>query len=92
MKTRNISLPTELDEVILGYVQSGMYGNYSEVVRNAVRLMRSADEERALRLEAQRRDLGISVAQAEAGMLSPFDPNKIKQGGGKPTPKGDGSG
>lgn len=78
MKTRNISIPKELDALVQEYVAMGMFGNYSEVIRHAVRLMQAQEHERQLRLELLRRELG---AQGLGTGTSRFDINNILQGG-----------
>ncbi|MBI1188992.1 MAG: type II toxin-antitoxin system ParD family antitoxin [Alphaproteobacteria bacterium] len=50
MATRNVSLTDELDRFIEDQVQSGLYQNASEVVRDALRVLAAQTEERAARL------------------------------------------
>ncbi len=44
----NVSLPSTWEEFVTGQVASGEYGNASEVVREALRLLRERQESRAL--------------------------------------------
>jgi antitoxin ParD1/3/4 len=55
MATRNVSLTDELDRFIEDQVQSGLYQNASEVVRDALRLLAAQKQEQAARLDALRR-------------------------------------
>lgn len=50
----NVSLTPHLEELIQDKVSSGRYGNASEVVREALRLLEERDQERAAKLEALR--------------------------------------
>lgn len=44
----NVSLPSTWEDFVAGQVASGEYGNASEVVREALRLLRERQENRAL--------------------------------------------
>ena len=44
----NVSLPQTWEEFVAGQVSSGEFGNASEVVREALRLLREQQEARAL--------------------------------------------
>jgi putative addiction module CopG family antidote len=46
MPTRNVNLTAELDGFITSRVQSGRYGNASEVVRTALRVLEREESER----------------------------------------------
>ena len=78
MLTRNVSLPAELDNVVQGYLNSGMYANYSEVIRNAIRVMHNSDEQQRVRLELMRQDIQFSLQQAKAGQISPVNLSRLK--------------
>ncbi|HEY0524338.1 MAG TPA: type II toxin-antitoxin system ParD family antitoxin [Stellaceae bacterium] len=70
MPTMNVSLSAEFVEFVEGEVASGDYGTASEVVRDALRLLR---REKAIREEALavlRREIGIGAEQARQGRLS----------------------
>ena len=58
----NVSLTPRLEAMIREKVDSGMYNNASEVVREALRLLEQHDRERRLREE-----LAIGVEQIERG-------------------------
>lgn len=44
----NVSLPTPWEQFVAGQVSAGEFGNASEVVREALRLLRDRQESRAL--------------------------------------------
>jgi antitoxin ParD1/3/4 len=53
----NIHLTGKLEKFVRARVQSGDYNNASEVMRDAVRLLMSAEEERALKLKRLRKGI-----------------------------------
>ena len=57
----NVSLTPELERLIDEKVASGLYDSASEVVRDALRLMRERDEVRVLAIEELRRDIRAGV-------------------------------
>ena len=63
----NVSLTPELEKMVGEKVKSGLYNSASEVVREALRLLREQDDLRAARLEELRRDVGVGTAQLERG-------------------------
>jgi len=79
MLTRNISLPVELDNAVQGYLESGLYGNYSEVIRSAIRIMLEVREQKHVRLEMIRQDLQKSLAQVRRGEVTPLNLAEIKK-------------
>jgi antitoxin ParD1/3/4 len=54
MPTRNINLTDRLDDFVARQVSSGRYGNASEIVREALRLLEVQHEERRIKLKALR--------------------------------------
>ncbi len=58
----NVSLTTELDRYVAKKVEGGMYASKSEVVREALRLLRTRDRIRARRLEARGREPSPAAA------------------------------
>jgi antitoxin ParD1/3/4 len=54
MSTRNINLTEHLDHFIDHQVASGRYGNASEIVREALRLLEEQEHERKAKLKALR--------------------------------------
>jgi antitoxin ParD1/3/4 len=70
MPTMNVSLSAEFVAFVEREVKSGEYGTASEVVRDALRLLRrerAAEEEK---MAVLRREVAIGVEQARAGRLS----------------------
>ncbi|HVC57435.1 MAG TPA: type II toxin-antitoxin system ParD family antitoxin [Stellaceae bacterium] len=71
MPTMNISVSEEFVDFVNREVTSGDYASASEVVRDALRLLRrekAAQQEKLLILQ---REVGIGVEQARVGRLSP---------------------
>lgn len=73
----HVSLTDKLDEYIKKQIESGLYNNASEVVREALRLKIQADQTEQAKLEALRRDIGEAIEQADRGAFVPFDPDAI---------------
>ena len=68
----NVSLTPRLEAMIREKVESGMYNNASEVVREALRLLDEHDRERWLREK-----LAIGAAQLDRGEGIPVTPELI---------------
>lgn len=64
----NVSLTPRLEELIREKVESGLYNNASEVVREALRLLQQRDREQRFRDE-----LAIGLAQIERGETVPWN-------------------
>ena len=62
----NISLTPALEKLVQQKVQSGLYNNASEVIREALRLMKETDEIRRTKLKK----LKAALAQGEADVAS----------------------
>jgi antitoxin ParD1/3/4 len=73
----NVSLTPELERLIQERVDSGMYHSASEVVREALRLLRDHDEIRQLRLEQLRRDIQVGLDQVERGEYSVYTSDEL---------------
>jgi len=69
----NISLPQQLEAWVNERVKSGMYQSASEVVREALRLLREQEELKLLRVQELRRQLQVGVDQLERGASRAFD-------------------
>lgn len=54
MPTRNINLTEHYDAFVDRQISSGRYGNASEIVREALRLLEASQVERAIKLRALR--------------------------------------
>lgn len=63
----NVSLTPELEKLIEEKVKSGMYGSASDVVREALRLLKERDDTRALRMQQLRNDVAIGLEQLDNG-------------------------
>jgi antitoxin ParD1/3/4 len=72
MPTRNVNLTKELDRFVRERVQSGRYGNASEVVQAALRTMKREEQQHDAKLAALRRaiDEGDASGVAEDGVFA----------------------
>jgi len=57
----NVSLPQTWEEFVAGQVSSGEFGNASEVVREALRLLEEQDQLRSNRLETLRKAIDDGI-------------------------------
>jgi len=62
----NVSLTPALEKLVQQKVQSGLYNNASEVIREALRLMKETDEVRRAKLKK----LKAALAEGEADVAS----------------------
>lgn len=70
MATMNVSLPGDMLDFVEREVSEGEYSSSSEVVREALRLLRHEKAQQAERLAILRREIDIGVKAAEAGRFS----------------------
>ncbi len=70
MATMNVSLPSEMVAFVEHEVAEGGYGSSSEVVREALRLLRHEKAQQAEKLAILRREIGVGVEAAQAGQFS----------------------
>ncbi|MGC4104737.1 MAG: type II toxin-antitoxin system ParD family antitoxin [Thermomicrobiales bacterium] len=70
----NVSLTPQLEEIIRKKVESGMYGNASEVVREALRLMDYQD-----RLNRLRADIAEADAEFERGEYTAWTDTSLSE-------------
>ena len=77
----NVSLTQELEALVEEKVRSGMYHSASEVIREALRLLKEQDQLREIRLAELRKEIAIGVEQADRGELVPLDIEAIKAEG-----------
>ena len=63
----NVNLTPELEELVQRKVESGLYNNQSEVVREALRLLAEQDRLREAHLQTLRGALAEGLTQAERG-------------------------
>ena len=66
----HLSLTPQLEEFVKAKVGSGLYNNASEVVREALRLMKAHDEVIGLKLERLRDELGKGEADLATGRFT----------------------
>lgn len=69
----HISLTEHLEEIVKSKVESGLYNNASEVVREALRQMVQNDEAQKMKLERLRYELELAEKQFENGEYSSFN-------------------
>jgi antitoxin ParD1/3/4 len=79
--TMNVSLTPELEGHVQAFIQKGLYGSQSEVVRAALRLLLEREQEREARLEALRQDVGSGLRQVLNGTGSQVSPEEFKARG-----------
>ena len=65
----HVSLTPELVRLVRERVETGLYNNASEVVREALRLLSEQDEVRRLKLARLRHELEAGEADLAAGRL-----------------------
>jgi len=70
MATMNINLTDEFADFVKSELDNGEYASASEMVRDALRMMRRDRELEAYKLEALRHAVGIGMAQADRGEYS----------------------
>jgi antitoxin ParD1/3/4 len=69
----NVSLTEELEAMVQEKVRSGMYNSASEVIRQALRLLKEQDQLRQMRLEELRKEIALGVAEIDRGEDEPLD-------------------
>lgn len=73
----NVSLTEELEKWIETRVESGLYRSASEVVREAVRLLREREETKELRRDELRQLIDAGVRDIEGGRHHDLDKTLI---------------
>jgi antitoxin ParD1/3/4 len=73
----NISLTPELERMVKQRVESGLYNNASEVVREALRLMPSDEKLYELKLARLRAEIDEGWQEAERGLFVEATPESI---------------
>jgi len=68
----NLSLTPSLEQYIRDRAATGDYNNASEVVREAIRLLKEKDELRQLKISKLKEALKIGIADAESDMFSDY--------------------
>jgi antitoxin ParD1/3/4 len=67
----DISLSPDLEQLVQEKVASGSYSSASEVIREALRLLKQHDELQRLRLAELKRDIARGIEAADRGELAP---------------------
>ena len=70
MPTMNVNLTPVLADFVEREIQNGKYQSASELVRDALRLLRREKEQDELKLSLLRREVGRGADQADAGEFS----------------------
>jgi antitoxin ParD1/3/4 len=68
-----INLTPELEEIVKGKIESGLYSSADEVVRKAVSLLDDRDTERERRLEDVRSKVAAGREQIERGQFQRYE-------------------
>ncbi len=79
----NFSLTPELEEFITKLVKTGLYQTGSEVVREALRLLRECQNIQELKLQQLKKDIHAGLDEAREGKASSLSLNNIKKEGKK---------
>jgi len=69
----NVSVGKTWEQYVAEQVESGLFGNASEVVRDALR----RQQEHFMKLEALRREIGAGVESVKVGKISRATPGDI---------------
>lgn len=80
-KTVDVSLTPRLQALIKRKVKSGLYESPNEVVSEALRLLEERDAIHLAKLETLQKDLGVGIAQLDAGESREIDAEEIKRQG-----------
>jgi antitoxin ParD1/3/4 len=65
----NVNLGPTLDKFVAEMLRSGLYQSQSEVLREALRLLKEREQAKKAELERLRREIAIGTEQAERGEL-----------------------
>lgn len=74
----NVSLPPELERLINDKMASGLYDSESEVIREALRLLKERDEVRNLAVAELRKDVLAGLAELDRGESAVLDIAAVK--------------
>ena len=72
MPSMNISLTSELAKIVHNKVESGLYNNASEVIRDAIRQLDANNELREIKSLYLREKLSKGLKQAEKGEFADY--------------------
>lgn len=74
----HVSLTDRLDAWVREKVESGLYNNASEVVREALRTQMRAEQTRQDKYDALKRELQIGIDQADRGEVVELTRDQLK--------------
>jgi antitoxin ParD1/3/4 len=69
----NVSLTPALEKMVQQKVESGLYNNASEVVREALRLMKEIEEVRRARLKRLKAALALGESDIASGRITALE-------------------
>jgi antitoxin ParD1/3/4 len=69
----NVSLTPQLEKLVQQKVDSGLYNNASEVIREALRLMKESEEVRRAKLKRLKTALAQGEADVASGRITTLD-------------------
>lgn len=75
----NVSLTPELETLVHDKVESGLYTSASEVVREALRLLRERDQIQHQRLAELRREIAVGLEQLDRGESTTYNDKTLKE-------------
>jgi antitoxin ParD1/3/4 len=75
----NVSLSPQLETWINDKVQTGLYSSASEVIREALRLLREQDEIREIKLNELKRAITVGMADIQKERLRIFDDHLVSE-------------
>lgn len=75
----NVSLTPELETLVHDKVESGLYTSASEVVREALRLLRERDQIQQQRLTELRREIAIGLEQLDRGEFTTYNGETLQE-------------
>ena len=73
----NISLTPELEQYAKSQVSSGLYNSVSELMREAVRLLREKNTEQAIYLDAMHTELNTASIEIDNEEITPLDLHQL---------------
>src|SRR5262249_10304551 len=73
-----IALTPELERLVQEELESGRYPSASDLIREALLLLKERDQLRQYRLEELRREIAVGLDEAARGELAPVDIEAIK--------------
>lgn len=77
----NISLTNELEQFVQEAVKTGRYSSASEVICEALCLLKERDKRRELKRQQLQADLEVGLSELDKGLSAHFDSAAIKSKG-----------